>query len=57
MDPALVTAARLADLQVMKEAVEKRHDVDFVVKMYFGLEECLNTLLRRRVHSASSLVN
>ena len=53
MDPTLVRAAQLADLQVMKEAVEKGHDVDFVAKMYFGLEECFNTLLRRRVHSAS----
>ena len=54
IDPTLVRAAQLADIHVMNEAKENNKDVRFLVKMYFGIEESFNDLLRSRVQSAKS---
>ena len=51
LDPTLVRAAQLADINLMTEVKENGHDVTFLVKMYFGLEKTFNKLLRTRVQS------
>lgn len=52
LDPTLVRAAQVADIELLNEAKEKGNDVRYLVKMYFGLEESFNELLRSRVRSA-----
>lgn len=54
IDPTLVRAVQLADIEVLKEARERGNDFKFVVRMYVGLEEGFNQLLRSRVHSLTS---
>ena len=54
IDPTLVRAVQLADIEVLKEARERGNDFKFVVRMYVGLEEGFNQLLRSRVHSVTS---
>ena len=50
IDPTLVRAAQLADIQLLNEAKERGNDMKFLVQM----EEGFNKLLRSRVLSANS---
>ncbi len=52
IDPTLVRAAQKADIELLDEVKEKGNDVRLLVKMYYGLEDCFNELLRCRVQSA-----
>ncbi|KAK2552168.1 hypothetical protein P5673_026674 [Acropora cervicornis] len=54
IDPTLVSAVKLADIKVLKEARERGNDFKLVVRMYVGLEGGFNQLLRSRVHSLTS---
>ena len=54
IDPTLVRAVQLADIEVLKEARERGNDFKFAVRMYVGLDEGFNQLLRSRVHSLTS---
>lgn len=53
-DPTLVRAGQKAILVLLNEAKKKGNDLRYLVKMYFGLEERFNHLLRSRIQSAKS---
>lgn len=52
IDPTLVRAAQMADYELLNVVKENGNDVHLLVKMYFGLEESYNELLRCRIQSA-----
>ena len=52
IDPTLVRAAHFADIYLLNEAKERGNDLNFLVQMYFGLEEGFDKLLRSPVLSA-----
>ena len=46
IDPTLVRAAQLADIHLLNEAKKRGNDLEFLVQMYFALEEGFNKLIR-----------
>lgn len=55
-DPTLVRATQLAILEIAEDP-RSRHDVQFVVKMYMGIEKAFRRLLQARLENNSSQEN
>ena len=51
-DPTLVRATQLAILEVAKDP-RSHHEVEFVVKMYMGIEKAFRRLLRARLKNST----
>ena len=52
IDPTLVKAAQLTDLEIVTDAKEQDKPIRYLVQIYFGLEESFNETLCTRIQAA-----
>ena len=52
IDPTLVKAAQLTDLEIVTDAKGQEKPIRYLVQMYFGLDEGFNETLCTRIQTA-----